>query len=267
VIHWLIQTTAAHPGLANGQPPGGLLSADETAVFDRFKVPKRRQDWLLGRWTAKHLLREIIRLENVPMRTLASAPTRTMAAGEMRTLSAGTTMPLAAITILPGKDGAPRVSFAAPFDHHNSSFTVSISHSHRTSLCAAVTQPDYALGADIERIESRPARFAADFFTMEEQAQVERAADGIRDVVVTAVWSAKEAALKATRQGLRMDTRSLNCQFAALTEPPVAWQPFHIQWKRQLDEGQLPNLIGWWMIVDDFVLTLVAEDDPGAFVF
>ena len=60
VIQWLIQNTAAHPSLADAEAPPGMLSAEETAIFAGFKVFKRRQDWLLGRWTAKHLLQEMI---------------------------------------------------------------------------------------------------------------------------------------------------------------------------------------------------------------
>ncbi len=237
MIHWLIQTTAAHPDLARGQASPGLLSAEETALFNGFKLLKRRQDWLLGRWTAKHLLQEVFRQEK------------------------GQPVALDSITILPGADGAPAARFDSPFNDRDLPITVSISHSHGSSLCAAVTRAEWPLGADIERIESRAANFAASFFTEEEQALIRRATPEMQDTLVTAVWSAKEAALKAIHEGLRVDTRSVNCQLELPTELPAVWKPFVIQWKRNPSPGDPPQFRGWWMVTGHYVLTLVAGDD------
>ena len=259
MIRWLIQTTAAHPGLAAGLAPSGLLSAEETAVFSRFTVLKRRQDWLLGRWTMKLLLQEIIRQDS------------------------GRKIGLDSISILSGKDGAPRVSFDSDIGNLDLPFSVSISHSHGASLCAAVARPDWPLGADIEIIEPRSANFAADFFSEEEQAQVRAAAPEMREVLLTAVWSGKEAALKAIHEGLRSDTRSVSCQFEGLVDPGSSkskrghlivdeeragilagapgWRSFGIRWQREADKIQYPDLKGWWMVSGEFVLTLAAKDD------
>ncbi len=239
VIQWLIQNTTAHPSLAEAQAPPGLLSAEETAVFAGFKVFKRRQDWLLGRWTAKHLLQEMI-YQNSGQRAA-----------------------LDKISVLPGADGAPLARFASISGMQDSPYTVSISHSHGSSFCAAVARPDWPIGADMELIESRSASFAADFFTAEEQEQVRRTAPALHDALVTAVWSAKEATLKATHEGLRIDTRSVYCQIEAPTELPRTWRPFPIQWRRTSGAGSYPGLKGWWMIMGQFVLTLVVGDDQG----
>jgi 4'-phosphopantetheinyl transferase len=242
VIHWLIQTTAAHPDLALGQAPLGLLSREETAVLAGFKVLKRRQDWLLGRWTAKLLLQEIIDQES------------------------GRSVPLDNIIILPGEDGAPRVTLSAAGTVSQPQFTLSISHSHGSSLCAAISRPDWPLGADIERIEARSVRFAADFFTAGEQAQVDAVGSEMYDTLVTAVWSAKEAALKAIRQGLRSDTRCVGCHFNVSREAapfPISengraspWHAFQIEWQHKADQEQQPALDGWWMVSGGFVHTL-----------
>ena len=259
VIYWLIQTTAAHPGLAAGVAPAGLLSAEETAVFNRFTVLKRCQDWLLGRWTMKLLLQEIIRQDS------------------------GQTIAQDSISILAGKDGAPRASFAATYGDLDLPFSVSISHSHDTSLCAAVAQPDWPLGVDIEFIEPRSANFAADFFTEEEIEQVRDVAPDSRETLLTAVWSGKEAALKAVHEGLRSDTRSVSCRFEGVegTGPfrdrrgdlvgnceeagrdagALKWQSFGIRWERDADLKKYPLLNGWWMVSGEFVLTMAAKDD------
>lgn len=237
VIQWLIQNTAAHPSLADAEAPPGMLSAEETAVFAGFKVFKRRQDWLLGRWTAKHLLQEMIFQKS------------------------GQRAALDRISILPGADGAPLARFEAAAGVQASSFAVSISHSHGSSFCAAVARPEWPIGADMELIESRPANFAADFFTVEEQKQVEQTAPALHDALVTAVWSAKEAALKATHEGLRVDTRSVYCEIEAPSVLPRTWRPFPIQWRRNSGTGPYPDLKGWWMIRGHYALTLVIGND------
>jgi 4'-phosphopantetheinyl transferase len=239
VIHWLIQNDAAHPGLVRGEAPHGLLSAKETAALDRFTVLKRRQDWLLGRWTAKLLLQEVVRQEH------------------------GQTLDLDQIMILPGKDGAPRVKMVENDDAQPLRATVSISHSHGTSLCAAILEPAWPLGADIELVEPRAERFAADFYTAEEQAAVMDAGPERRDMLITAVWSGKEAALKAIREGLRSDTRSVSCHFDDQEPQGGGWAPFEIRWQKDEDRQRHPTLDGWWMVQDGFVCTLAVETENG----
>ena len=236
MIHWLIQTATAHPDLLRGVPPPDLLSAEETAVFSSLEIAKRRQDWLLGRWTAKQLLHEVIRQQS------------------------GQTVPLDAMSILAGEDGAPAVHFGSQFAMHNAQFTISISHSHDTAYCAAVQRPDWPLGADLEWIESRSPRFAADYCTDKEQAFLTQVPPKLRDLQVTALWSAKEAALKAVRQGLRFDTRYVECRFELVEKAPQEWVPFHICWRHRSEDMPLPQLQGWWMAADHYVLTLAVEE-------
>jgi len=63
------------------------------------------------------------------------------------------------------------------------------------------------MGCDLEIIEPRADSFVADYFTAEEQKMVAGADATDRDLRVTLLWSAKESALKALGEGLRMDTR------------------------------------------------------------
>ncbi len=218
MIHWLIQTSDTHPDLERGIPPGDLLDAVESERFAALKVDKRRRDWLLGRWTAKHLLRSMM----------------------------NSTIPLSDIPIRSREDGSP---YSPQFP----ALSLSISHARERAFCAAAA--DAVIGADIETIEPRNPVFIDDYFTGDEQRIVARAAD--RDTIVTAIWSAKEAASKAVRMGLRLDTRTINC----LIEPGAAreWTPFHIEFdSRTLD--RVAPASGWWRAAEGFVLTLVALD-------
>jgi hypothetical protein len=46
-IHWLTQTATDVPAADH------WLAASESATLERLRIPKRRGDWRLGRWTAK----------------------------------------------------------------------------------------------------------------------------------------------------------------------------------------------------------------------
>jgi len=163
-------------------------------------VPKRRREWLLGRWTAKQLLAAYLGEEG-------SAP------------------PLDEITIANDPTGAPY----AYFDRSPSQsepdrripVSLTISHSGEISLCALVAQRGGprvsahlpSVGGDVEQIEPRSPSLVRDFFTAEEQAALIAAPPHLRDALATAIWSAKEAALKALRLGLSVDTRQVTVRF------------------------------------------------------
>ncbi len=232
MIDWLVQTTTAHPLLARGVPPAGLLGPAEAAHFATLTVAKRRRDWLLGRWTAKHLLQQMARTQW------------------------GVELALDAVQVLNGRTHAPQVQLNADIPAGWLP-ALSISHANSHAFCAALPGPHPPIGADIEEIAPRSARFGQDYFTPAEQALVRQAAPEMGDVLVTAVWSGKEAALKALQLGLTVDTRAVTCLIEPLAALPHAWTPFTIE----LDGARLPQvrpLQGWWRVQDGFVLTLAA---------
>lgn len=234
MIHWLVQTTAAHPDLARGLPPAGLLSETEQARFAALRTAKRRQDWLLGRWTAKELLQQIVRQQD------------------------GATFPFTAFEIVAGDDGAPVATWHRP--QRDARWSISLSHSENVAFCAAVERAQWPLGADIERVAPRTAAFAADYFTAAEQALAAQTEGGARDLLVTAVWSAKESALKAIHQGLKVDTRCVSCLIEPVAEAPTTWTAFAVAWERERLATAVPQLCGWWRGWGHFVLTITAAE-------
>jgi 4'-phosphopantetheinyl transferase len=186
------------------------------------KTDKRRGDWLLGRWTAKRLAQACL--------------------GDRR--------PLAEYVVDNDPDGAPRLLDFPQID-------LSISHSHGLAFCAL--SEGGKLGADIERIEARSSGFVGDYFTDDEIGYVRAAAPDVQDTLVTVIWSAKEAALKALRLGLRADTRAVGCRPQPATATPAAdWLPIEIR----IDSDRLgvdaARMMGWWRMHNEFVLTLAA---------
>lgn len=237
MIHWLFQPAAGMPAEPHLR---SLLSEEEAAALARYTVPKRRADWLLGRWTAKQLVQTYLHEQD------------------------GGDMPLDRIVILADPDGAPAVSLAhadcGARRLERLAVSLSISHSHGHALCALCAEPGTTVGADLEYIEARDPGFTADFFTPAEQVAVAAAPERLRATHVTALWSAKEAVLKALREGLRVDTRAVEITLpAALTEE---WLPLGIEVTAELAALRPGEWSGWGRLHAGFVLTM-AHRSPG----
>lgn len=236
VIQWLIQTSDAHPALARGLSPEGLLTDKETAVFTNLNVEKRRKDWLLGRWTAKKLLQQV------------------------HFQMSAEWLPFKSFEILAGKDGAPRVTLAPTNQAPDLHYSISISHSNHTALCAVIAGENFPIGADLEWIESRPLTFAENYFTENEQKFLQQIPPEQNDFWVTAIWSAKEAAFKAVREGLRLDTRQIECRFEDDRQAAAEWIPFSMTWGQDVAD-RYPQLQGWLKTKADYLLTLAVKKD------
>ena len=154
----------------------GWLSPHERGRLASMRVPKRRADFRGGRWAAKRALRHVLtdRLD------------------------------FQEIDIRAADDGAPLVVLPSG----ESPFAVSIAHAGGRAL-AAVADRRIAFGADIEVVEPRSPAFVEDYFVASERAWIDAAPTALRDEGATLLWSAKEAALKAIREGLREDTREV----------------------------------------------------------
>ena len=219
---------------AEDPPPPGLLSRAEAQRYERLVTPRRRRSWLLGRLATKRLLQTVHYRRSGQLLPLEGLLIGNYASGEPFAVCLGADRP--------------------------AGLTISLSHSGNWAVCAAVERPAVPLGIDLERVEPRSAGFVADYFTAAEQATVRSAPAARRDLLVTAIWSAKEAALKALHLGLKVDTRSLSCRPAGFDEETgdLTWRPVAIH----LDPGRLgaglPALAGWWRRFGPFVLLVVA---------
>jgi len=230
MIYWLMQTQAEMP--ETERYLAEYLGEAEREKLALLRVDKRRRDWLLGRWTAKRLLQRVI------------------------WEASKVTVSLDLITIDNNADGVPFFQSSVS----NLQCSISISHGHGRAFAAAVVKPDWPLGADLELVAPRPAGFVRDYFTEAEAELVQRVNGAGRDRLVTAVWSAKEAVLKALCLGLSVDTRAVSCLLEVGEGGTAGWRPFAIH----LDKARLPrpapDLAGWWRADGDFVLTLAAKN-------
>lgn len=189
------------------------LSPAERETLAGLRFPGRRRDWRLGRWTARRALAGV----------LGRVPVEVRAAG----------------------DGAPEALVAG----RPAPVTISISHRAGLGACLATRAP--LAGCDLELVEPHPPALARDFFTPSELASVDGAGPEQRDLAVALVWSAKESALKALRQGLRLDTRAVEVELSGLAGE--GWQPLRVR-------HATVTFAGWWRrLATGHVLTLVTE--------
>ncbi len=217
-VHWLLQATVDVPADTD------WLAASEAAFLSGLRVSKRRNDWRLGRWTAK---RTVAGYVGVPRAAWAR------------------------LEIRAAESGAPEVFL----DRQRVPLAISISHSDGLAVCT-VARSGVALGCDIERVKFRSEAFVTDYFCDEERAALAGTLGTARGWGATLMWSAKESALKALGEGLRLDTRSV-----IVTVPESVaesgWRPLSV---RLATAGQVFN--GWWRVIQRHILTTVALPCP-----
>jgi len=229
-VRWLEQT------LAEVRAEADWLSPHERERIAGMRIAKRRQDWRLGRWTAKNAVAAFLELPVNPST-------------------------LAAIEIRPADSGAPQVVFK------NEPAAISISISHRDGCAAcAIASAGTVLGCDLEVVEPRCDAFVTDYFTPEERELVTQTPEAERFRILALLWSAKESTLKALRSGLRLDTRCVAVELGVDSAAPFplresslsgAWHPLRT---RYLDEQVFH---GWWQVSGEIVRTMVSAPAAG----
>ena len=215
-VFWLEQTESDLPATDD------WLSRTEAELLSAMRFPKRRTDWRLGRWTAKRALSICLGL---PLE-FASAAT---------------------VEVLAAPSGQPEAFIrGSPIE-----FRISLSHRAGVALCA-VAQAGAAMGCDLELIEPHSDAFACDYFTAEEQRLISGLMSRDRSLVLSVLWSAKESALKALHQGLRLDTRLLNVELEQNAESCDSWSPLQVEYPSNT------KFHGCWSRSGEIIRTIVA---------
>jgi 4'-phosphopantetheinyl transferase len=220
-VYWLEQSQIQMSG------EDDWLSMSELRFLGGLRFAQRRAHWRLGRWTAKRALAMCLDLPDSPAT-------------------------LAKIELRPRASGAPE----AFFENRLAGRTASLSHRSGRAICA-VAEAGAELGCDLELIEPRSGAFLADYFTPPEQGLVARERIAERPRILTALWSAKESALKALHAGLRLDTRGVIVSLANAPSDGEGWSSLQVR----CNGGRIFE--GWWQSAGGMVRTLVASPAPG----
>jgi len=215
-LYWLEQV---HADVPTGND---WLSPWEATRFDSFRFPKRRADWRLGRWTAKQALAAALNLGSDDLA-------------------------LTAIEIRPASSGAPEVFI----NSERAPVAISLSHREGRAMCA-IARLELRVGCDLESVEAHGDVFVADYFTAEEQQAIAAVSAPDRERTVSLLWSAKESALKALHEGLRLDTRTVIASFEPAALNREGWGILEVRYADQVFKG-------WWQQTDHLVRTIVAD--------
>jgi 4'-phosphopantetheinyl transferase len=201
------------------------LTPPEAERLNAMRYTKRRDEARLGRWTAKH--------------AVARALDRSLAHTALRD-----------VVIRNASDGAPE----AFVGDEPAGVAISMTDRAGWGVCT-VAGGGAALGCDLELVEPRSDLFVADYFTAAERATV-AASPEEHDLLANLIWSAKESALKVLREGLRLDTRSV--EVTLLDGADAAWRAMTVA----TDAGE--QFRGWWRRFGDFVMTACATTATAA---
>lgn len=198
------------------------LGERERRVLEDLRLERRRASWRLGRWTAKRALG----------RWLAASPDR--------------------IEILAAADGAPEAWI------YGERAPVSISISHRGDRgLAVVARAPLVAGCDLELIEPRSAAFVREWLAPVEQELIASYEGLERDLLVNLIWTAKEAAAKVHREGLRCNVRQAIVSVSTGDSSTDDWCPLQVRWP----VGE-HSTTGWWRAQDEWVMSVVGEPPP-----
>lgn len=209
------------------QVPDGdrWLTRAERATLRRLAFEPRRGDWRMGRWAAKRAVTEWLSARDLPM-----------SHEEVEVVAAG--------------DGHPEVRVPGMTEPPG----ISLSHGDGAAVCAVLPR-DRAVGCDIERVLDRSPAFVSAYMTAREQEWVAERPLLDRPRLVTLLWSAKESALKALREGLRLDVRTVE-----VLRPRTELDAAVGEWRRlvvQVGEPRPQLFWGWWQERDCSVVVIV----------
>lgn len=197
----------------------GWLSARERATLAGLRSRRRASDWRLGRWAAKAAL----------CAWNGSAP--------------------AEVEIVSSEGGAPEALVGG----RPAPTSLSLSHRGGRAL-AVVADVGVAVGCDLELTEPRSGAFVRTWFAPAERASLESAGEAERAAFANLIWTAKEAATKLRREGLRLDPRHAVVELE--WQPPAdgEWRPLSVHWDREM-----VTALGWWRQEPGWVFACVSE--------
>lgn len=185
------------------------LSVPEFQEFKCFKIEKRKQDWLAGRIAAKKVVQDLLFRKGLSY------------------------LDLPAIQISKSSTGRPVVFLTELLKSSSSSsffalktLDISISHSNQKACATAVqSSPIHnwnfkcmrRIGIDLEKMDPLDPAIIPIALTDHEQSQIETMQGEPKISAFYAIWTAKEALLKALDLGLSVDLLELEVKFVKKT--------------------------------------------------
>ena len=215
------------------------LSSEELNLLGKFASPKRKREWLGGRFAAKY------------------AATRLLEQAK----SQKNIMHWASNTIIADKNGRPFLSA----NKENATRPVDISISHSDSLAAAMAVDTGCCGIDIQKISPRVVKIIDRFCTQNEMDILQNffpVEPEKQAVPLTKLWAAKETLRKASNMSslpgfLKLELIEITA--APLDKKPDSWG-FLFNWKNPDGLTHKKCTVAVTQIAD-YALALTARGD------
>ena len=227
-IYWTVHRPPEDFTFSGIYSPVNFLGEAEILKLRNYRFPKRRYEWLSGRWALKNLVR-------LSFKEFAD-------------------LHLKEIEVANEPAGAPYILIKG---ERIPGLQVSLSHRGGLTAAAALNAQETRLGIDLELPEPRPRCFVEDYFTDNEITFFQMASEPYRATLVNLFWSIREAFLKGEGIGLRLDTRCLEVRLAAayLSSKNISdhkWESYEL-----LDLRQDTKLYsGFWQADQEKILTI-----------
>lgn len=165
------------------------LSPHELSTYNQ-KPDSKKADFLLGRWVAKHCLREYFKR------------------------STGSVYPLSSFEVRPAEGGAPTVWVDASIRKQSALGLPHISISHTEGPIAVVrvilSGACQGVGVDVEFVRPWNEFLVSRYLTEAEYQFIKKSPLSEREKLATVFWSLKESYLKALGVGLRKHPQTVD---------------------------------------------------------
>ena len=194
------------------------LTPEEQRAFAAFRVPKRRREWLAGRWVAKEIVRQRHGLQG-------PEAWQDIQIGSVR-------------------GGLEHGRPVYTLHGHPGPFALSITHCSGVALAALACRENLRLGVDLERVQLRGESFEAVALSGVEIERLRGVCGETRWRAVTRIWVLKEALAKALGIGLRLPLPllSVRCSLDGSWSAELDAISFSVDRRAQHLHPRLPSL-------------------------
>ncbi len=198
MIHLAFSSFSIIRKIAGGRKARDIFGPLEWDDYSRLKIPARLAEWETSRLAVKKLIKDTVPgTEDIPLTTI-----------QVQKEPSG-----APYVIVDGMGRLPGC--------------LSISHSNGY-VFAGYAEETTRFGVDLELVEERSKEFVLDYFTENEIQYLDCCSKDHKPGIITLIWSAKEAVLKAARLGLTVDTRRIEITPQTCFEISPFWQTARI---------------------------------------
>lgn len=207
-----------------------ILTEREIFCWQKIRVPKRKKEWLLGRYTAKLLLQSYLQKDY------------------------NNEILLTDVELLSKPNTKPELEIQGK---HIVNTDLSLSHTANIAVAAITTKENFKVGVDIEKTRKLDEKVCKYFLSDVELAQIKNNPLE-KDRLITILWTLKEATLKALRIGLNGSLKGITIDISDQSLSHIRISRYNVLKPMQ---NKPVEIYGYYKIIDDYnVATVLLEN-------